>query len=320
MGCAHQFRVKNPHYNPLYPVPEYYIVPCGKCANCLSTRTKQIELEANYELKQFNYGSFVTFTYDNPHLLSMCKAVQVNGETVFSLDYTHFQLFLKRLRQNISRKINSDITKLNRGISPNFKYIVCGEYGDKFGRCHFHCLFFGLDWKICRSLFELSWKDNNGFIGLIDSKPIKDGALRYVLKYMSKSLTTEENKKLYDNVGLQRPFFKRSKGFGKGLYLDNLDYIKTHNISIWNGRYDMVIPRYWRNKLHLPLQKSSDYLRDKLLSSGIKPDRIAEIPSYTQDTLSQYDRFYSLLSEEKAIDNMRNKGIPMFDVDKSCPI
>ncbi len=63
-------------------------------------------------------NSFITLTYNDQH-------VPPNG----SLNVQHFQLFMKRLRKQISPK--------------KIRYYHCGEYGENFSRPHYHALIFG---------------------------------------------------------------------------------------------------------------------------------------------------------------------------------
>lgn len=75
---------------------------------------------------------FATLTYDDEHL-------PADG----SLNYVHFQLFMKRARKHYGA----------------FRFFMCGEYGETFGRPHYHALFFGLDVTDrvkCNSVFSSS--------------------------------------------------------------------------------------------------------------------------------------------------------------------
>lgn len=65
-------------------------------------------------------NSFLTLTYDNAHLPK-------DG----SLKVEHCQGFMKRLRSRISP------TKI--------RFFLCGEYGDKLSRPHYHSVIFGYD-------------------------------------------------------------------------------------------------------------------------------------------------------------------------------
>jgi hypothetical protein len=72
------------------------------------------------ERQSHDESSFLTLTY-SPECLPM-------GGTLVK---PHFQDFMKRLRSRISpRKV---------------RYFMCGEYGERFSRPHYHALLFGFD-------------------------------------------------------------------------------------------------------------------------------------------------------------------------------
>ncbi|AXH73987.1 MAG: replication initiator protein [Microviridae sp.] len=67
-----------------------------------------------HEAQMHDANSFVTLTYRDE-------------DCPVSLQYRHFQLFMKRLRRS------------NR----NVRFYMCGEYGEEFGRPHYHAILFG---------------------------------------------------------------------------------------------------------------------------------------------------------------------------------
>jgi hypothetical protein len=73
-----------------------------------------------HEAQLHEHNCFITLTYDNSHLPSDQ-----------SLHYRDFQLFIKRLRKRYKN------TKIG--------YYMAGEYGESFGRPHFHACIFGID-------------------------------------------------------------------------------------------------------------------------------------------------------------------------------
>lgn len=93
-------------------------LPCGQCIGCRIRKREEWALRCYCESKMHRNNCFVTLTYNDENLPS-------DG----SLNYTHFQLFMKRMRKHYG----------------SFRFFMCGEYGENTGRPHYHALFFGLD-------------------------------------------------------------------------------------------------------------------------------------------------------------------------------
>lgn len=119
------------------------------------------------------------------------------------------------------------------------------EYGDVFERPHCHILFFGLDFAYCKKLLLERW--NKGFI---DVRPVLDGAIGYVTKYMDKQVFGILAEEQFDSKGLERPKIRMSKGFGKGLLLSRLKEIKENNYTYQVGRVRRPISAYWKRLVH----------------------------------------------------------------------
>lgn len=93
-------------------------VPCGRCLGCALEKSRQWAVRCVHESQMHDDSSFITLTYDPEYLPE-------NG----SLVKDHFVLFMKRLR---------------RAIEPiKIKFFMCGEYGEKGERPHYHALIFG---------------------------------------------------------------------------------------------------------------------------------------------------------------------------------
>lgn len=65
------------------------------------------------------FNCFITLTYNDENLPFRS-----------SLDYSHFQKFMRRLRKDCGSKV---------------RFYMCGEYGEQKMRPHFHAILFGLD-------------------------------------------------------------------------------------------------------------------------------------------------------------------------------
>jgi hypothetical protein len=106
-------------------------LPCGSCVGCRLERSRQWALRCMHEAKMHPENCFITLTYNDLHL-----------PDDRSLNYEHFQLFMKRLRKMIR---DEDIRAAGDGV-PFFRkvrFYMCGEYGEKLGRPHFHACIFG---------------------------------------------------------------------------------------------------------------------------------------------------------------------------------
>lgn len=118
-------------------------LPCGRCIGCRLKYSQMWAIRCVHESSLYDSNCVVTLTYDAEH-------VPANG----SLDYSHFQGFMKRLRQDRRRfflkqhfrlRKFSDLTSSQArvlvGLS-KVRFFCGGEYGEKGLRPHFHaCLF-----------------------------------------------------------------------------------------------------------------------------------------------------------------------------------
>lgn len=96
-------------------------VPCGKCAECLLERAREWAIRCTHEATIHAQNSFITLTYADEHLPNDGK-----------LNHTHFQEFMYKLRKVYGEGIG---------------FFMCGEYGEKTGRPHYHACLFGVDFE-----------------------------------------------------------------------------------------------------------------------------------------------------------------------------
>lgn len=147
-------------------------LPCGQCIGCRLERSRQWAVRCMHEASLHDENSFLTLTYDDNNL-------PVGG----SLNKSHFQDFMKRLRKSIEPK--------------RVRYYHCGEYGENFGRPHYHALLFGYrpgDLKyfskkgenVCYTSQELSrvWPFGFSVVGDVTFE-----SAAYVARYVMKKVT-----------------------------------------------------------------------------------------------------------------------------------
>lgn len=219
-----------------------YELPCGQCMACRlnieSDWANRIVLEA----RSHDCNCFLTVTYDDDHLPE-------NG----SLVKRDIQLFLKRFRKQLGRKI---------------RYYASGEYGDKFGRPHYHLCIFGLS-KVDQ-IFKDRVAQRNGYACRLDSWPqgscfVGDLTLesaRYVAKYCLKKRKGRKAAEFYDNLGIIPEFSLMSRRPGIAArfcdkYSDELSNFKT---IIVDGR-EFRLPTYFKDRLDVHFEKDpiADY-------------------------------------------------------------
>lgn len=92
-------------------------ISCGHCIGCRIKRQREWTVRIMCESKMHRDSMFLLLSYDNEH------KPRDNG-----LCYRDVQLFLKRTRQELDFPI---------------RYFVCGEYGEKTLRPHYHMCLFG---------------------------------------------------------------------------------------------------------------------------------------------------------------------------------
>lgn len=159
-------------------------VPCGQCIGCRLERSRQHGVRCMHESKMHDESSFITLTY-SPEFLP------ANG----SLVYRDWQLFAKRLRF---------------ACGP-FRFFMCGEYGERTYRPHFHACVFGLGfpdryyWRMSDSGFKLFrspllenlWKQGSAEVGDVSFE-----SAAYVARYCLKKVTGDKAKAHYERVDL----------------------------------------------------------------------------------------------------------------------
>lgn len=305
--CVNPLIVTNPNFDShgLSSRPskniKFYSVPCGWCLNCRVDRRNWLTDACNYEFSKFGCGAFVTFTYDDYHLPFVSDPT--DNSVKMSLSKNDFKLFLYRLRSNIRSKFGPNFT--SKTVNSRFKFLCVGEYGDVFKRPHYHCLFFGLDFLACKKIFLASWKN-----GLIDSLPIQNGGIRYVLKYCDKQLHGDSLKKEFTAHNLEAPFLRKSIRLGFGLLSDNLDFIQNNNFC-YKSSHNLLrpIPAYYRQKFADPPKFNYDLVAQKMLAYGFKPNS-SYLHKFSLADMNNFKHARSLINEKNLYSGLISSGNP----------
>jgi len=189
-------------------------VPCGRCAPCRVNRAEDWKNRMVWESDNYENTSFLTLTYED-NFLPLDRSV----------DKRELQLFFKRLRKDLDgRKI---------------KYFSCGEYGEDFGRPHYHAVVFGLHCINDSESVRQCWGKGN--VSLSIFKPER---ARYVAGYLLKEVDSR-----IDLTGCTKPFALMSKKLGKSFAISNAERILNSDKPLTVNGKPVAVPRYFRKIL-----------------------------------------------------------------------
>lgn len=206
---------------------ESHAVPCSKCPKCMARRVSSWSFRLLQEENQSTSALFLTLTYDTKH-------VPITENGFMSLSKRDPQLFMKRLRKVHSQPL---------------KYYLCGEYGGKTNRPHYHIILFNA--RI--DLIQAAWQ-----LGSIHYGKVSGASVGYTLKYMTKGKKIPMHK----NDDRQPEFALMSKKIGIS-YLSP-SKIKWHHADLQNRMYVNIgggkkatMPRYFKDKIYTEEQRNA---------------------------------------------------------------
>jgi len=205
-----------------YTVWNKYVVPCGKCPECLNRKCSDWMFRLDKELERSTNPLFITLTYATEHLTF--------GEISPTLVKRDTQLFFKNLRYKIEQKYGKETQKI--------KYFLVGEYGTRKGRPHYHIIMFNL----CDvNLVHDAWGRGHTL-----SLPLRSGGTSYVLKYMFKPKKKEK--------GREPEFALMSKSMGENYLTPAMvKYHLSNEKNCFITRADGIklpLPKYYKEKIY----------------------------------------------------------------------
>lgn len=220
----------SPFYKRIKGHIEYVPFDCGRCPPCRRKRINQWVFRLKQQEKVSVSARFVTLTYDTSN-------VPISSNGFMTLDRSHFQLFMKRLRKKHEH--------FPKGLS--IKYYAVGEYGDQNERPHFHAIMFNV--KSDESINE-AWAMGNVVIGTVSG-----ASIAYTAKYIDKQARVPKHSR-DDRVP---EFSLMSKGLGKNYLTRSIRrYHKAdlnRNYVTDNDGNKIALPKYYRDRLYDETEK-----------------------------------------------------------------
>lgn len=242
------------------------VVPCGKCSECLKKQQNGYVVRCIEEARKKGNMWFLTLTYNDKSVPKREFIDSDSGEVVLvnSLNRADVKKWKREVRRYYKKTYNRSF--------PDFSFLICGEYGPRTFRPHYHGVIFGLT-KTYIDYLEKYWQDNYGFttfqpISVVSNKGRDDLACvaRYVSKYCVKPQELE-NPLVKDGI-VEKPRKLTSIGFGLPDNFDEMsEYIRYgHDLSAYhispavaekiNERCNYVyngwkygLPLYYRKKI-----------------------------------------------------------------------
>ena len=156
-----------------------YSVPCGVCIGCRIDRAESWAIRGFHEARCHGLepgSAFLTLTFDTEHL-PVDNSVRLEA----------MQKFMRDLRYRVGKAFP-------------LRYLLCGEYGSRRGRAHYHVLVFGWrfpdrkrykstrggQWLFTSELLSQAWPHGLALVGDVSYQ-----SARYVGGYVTKKIGGE---------------------------------------------------------------------------------------------------------------------------------
>lgn len=246
-------------------------LPCGQCVGCRERRARDWAIRCVHEASLYDRNCFITLTYNDESL-----------PADRSLCYDHFQKFMKRLRFSYKGH-----RQLADGTFP-IRFYMAGEYGENFGRPHYHACLFNFDFEdkvlfrkapsgelLYRSKqLEELWPYGYSSVGDVTFQ-----SAAYVARYINKKITGDRADDHYSWVDSETgEIFWRVPEFNKmslkpGIGADWLEKYQSdvfpHDYVISKGR-KLPVPRYYSKKFECSNPYEWDEMKRKRMVNARK--------------------------------------------------
>lgn len=241
-------------------------VPCGHCEACIARKSNEWAARIYYEWIHSKSAMFFTLTYSDEFLTVNPIRFRYGG-VIFSETFEVPVLS--------KRDVQKFIHKLRKKLGNGLRYFLGGEYGEQFGRPHYHFILFNYNPKLTNddleSLVKKCWSYGNVQVGDTNIRRVM-----YVAKYIYSSSTFDSS--YVENF--VKPFILTSRRPGIGSQYINNDIIEYHNRTldksvVVDNNVHLPMPRYYKDKIFT--DESKDIMFDIYINNPPDPPTEAEI-------------------------------------------
>lgn len=220
-------------------------IPCGHCIGCRMDKSREWANRCVLELPDHTESWFVTLTYNDEHLPYNSQENKVTHEVITrpTLVKSDVQLFLKRLRK--------------RFADDTIRFFMCGEYGEKNHRPHYHLILFGA--PLSSNLRYLTSKNGNAYFSSLDIEELWSYGFNYctavtwnTCAYVARYTLKKVNSAPFFKDGIALPEFinmSRRPGIGFNFFEQNCDDIYS-NDWIRKGFTNPIKPPKYYDRLY----------------------------------------------------------------------
>lgn len=300
-------------------------LPCGRCIGCRMEHGRQWAVRALHESQMHSANCALTLTYgdqtnyeetfvsvagpdlstprrvdnredarelttiapkglEGPNIARVDNSRSRHREGDYELSKRDHQLFMKSLRDRVGP----------------VRFFMCGEYGEKLGRPHYHYVIFGYDFpdkkyqkkslsgtKLYRSkLLDSIWQKGHAWIGDVTIE-----TCAYIANYVTKKVTgtkADEHYRRTDEAGndywLQPEFglMSRRPGIAAAWWEKYHNDVTTQDAVILRGGIESKPPRYYdkllqrRDPAKMEATKAARAERAKLQEKDNTPRRLKD--------------------------------------------
>ncbi len=276
-------------------------IPCGNCMECRIQHAKEWAFRCMKEAKEYENNVMLTLTYNDEHIPKGRKIDAETGEIgeSYTLCKRDVQLFLKRLRKAYNDQ--------------KIRYYMCGEYGEQFGRPHYHIIIFNLKVEDMKpyKISKTEWSNEKNVLyksktidrlwgkGFVDLNEVNYETCAYVARYVTKKYKASDSADVYEMRG-QVPEYtcmSRKPGIGYAFYERNKEKFENEE-TFWQvtkkGLQEMKPGRYFDKQL----EKDNPERMEE-----IKRHREEQSKAYWQELMSKTD-----INKTEYVDNRISKG------------
>lgn len=260
-----------------------------------------------HEAKLHEDNCFITLTYNDENL-----------PDIGSLDYGHFQKFMKKLRNRYRTEVlvNGKRKRKKRlYYYKNIRFFMCGEYGELKDRPHFHVLLFGHNFED-RVFFKKTTAGNTLYtsrildelwgMGFCTIGELSFESAQYVARYIFKkapggSMESQKLNHVDQETGeiLQKEaeftHMSLKPGIGHGFLRKYYTDMFPNDLCVING-LELRPPKYYMRKLKDLDPVTFDEIQQKRQLNGLQyqkdrtPERLAVKEECIKARISQRKR------------------------------